>query len=66
MSRMLTLILYQADYEIGRGSRILSLPSLRLRRLSRQVVRPAPEDGLSRGHDVFASIADAQLDREGH
>lgn len=38
----------------GRRARLLRVSPLRLRRLPRQVVRPASQDGLPGGHDVLA------------
>lgn len=50
----------------GRRTRLLRIPSLRLRRLPRQMVRQAREDGFPGGYDVPAGTSDAQLDREGY
>jgi hypothetical protein len=50
----------------GRRTRLLGIPPLRLRRLPREMVRQARQDGLPGDHDVPAVAADARLDREGH
>lgn len=50
----------------GRRAGLLRVPPLRLRRLPRQVVRQARQDGLPGDHDVPAAAADARVGGEGH
>ena len=50
----------------GRRPRLLRIPPLRLRRFSSQVVREATTDGFPGDHDVFAVLADEELDGEGY
>lgn len=50
----------------GRRTRLLRIPSLRLRGFPGEVVRQARQDGLPGDHDVPPVTADARLDREGH
>jgi hypothetical protein len=53
-------------WQTGRRTRLLGIPPLRVRRLPREMVRQARQDGLPGDHDVPAVAADARLDREGH
>lgn len=48
----------------GRGTRILRIPSLRLRGISGQMVGEITEDGFPRGDDVSASSSHEGLERE--
>jgi hypothetical protein len=54
------------NYATGRRPRLLRLPPLRLRRLSRQVVRPDPAHGLPGDHDVPAVAPHEAVDGEGY
>jgi len=51
---------------LGRRTRLLRVPPVRVRRVPGQVVRQAGQDGLSGDHDVSAVVADARVDRKGH
>jgi hypothetical protein len=50
----------------GRGNRLFTIPSLRVRSLLGQVVGAADEDELSRDINVSASTSHTGLDGKGH
>lgn len=49
---------------LGRRTRLLRVPHLRLCCVFGQMVRPTCQDGFSRGHDVSPGTSDSRLDRQ--